>query len=300
MRPHECSKRLRGAPASIQAVDDGPRLESRLFGPLRDALRLAVPSDRAIRSSVSLLLNLSGPLAIAWFVATTVVNAVDRHALRSCSHIGSEVSEGQPSFTYTDATAAVARICGLVGIQASLKHRCPGAIFRRPNLSSCGSVDDEGISPRAATTTSVSGAKMAHGDGGGLAAVAAADPHDCSADALLRRSDSRQQPERFAGEVDQPCCVRVSAANLCDVFTHDAAATACVSTSEARRDDRVVRSAVTAAVPCSCGTFRSRADTAVRRDHRQAAESLSDEIEDLRHTISLAKTASMCFRGVAA
>ena len=68
------------------------------------------------------------PATIPRFVITVVVNAVKCHTVRTSAHIQKECLKRTPSFTDSDASTAVTRVCCSERIQTPLSHREPRSI----------------------------------------------------------------------------------------------------------------------------------------------------------------------------
>lgn len=95
-------------------------------GPLRHALGLPIESDVAVAPSVSRLLNIGGPVAVAWLIAATVVPPVNgMPAGRPQPHVGKECGKISPSLTDGDTAAAVVGPPLELRIGAPLDHLTP-------------------------------------------------------------------------------------------------------------------------------------------------------------------------------
>jgi hypothetical protein len=82
--------------------------------------------------SVLFLLFARGPSAIFRAVIAVIVNALNRHAFRSRSHIGQERIEGLlPTFADGNAATAISVIVGKGRIAASVSHCLPRFVLGR-------------------------------------------------------------------------------------------------------------------------------------------------------------------------
>jgi hypothetical protein len=79
---------------------------------------------------VLLLLFASGPLAIAGFVVSVVVDALDRVLrTRPESHVNREILVSVPAFANSDSAPSVSGVTAVVRIETSLPHVEPRAVF---------------------------------------------------------------------------------------------------------------------------------------------------------------------------
>ena len=102
-------------------------------GQLGDCHDVSVPSHSNVSARVECLVGIRGPSAILRRVRTVVVDAVNRVLQRrSRSHVGVERGVVVPALADGNASAAVARIFVMLGIQASLPHRQPRRVFNTP------------------------------------------------------------------------------------------------------------------------------------------------------------------------
>ena len=70
------------------------------------------------------------PSAVAWFVISVAVDAVESLTVRPVAHARVEVFEVEPLFTDSDAPAAVEWIAAMARIEATLLHAAPRTISR--------------------------------------------------------------------------------------------------------------------------------------------------------------------------
>src|SRR4030095_16090807 len=75
--------------------------------------------------AVVLLTLLVKPAAIARFVVPVCVNPVQRQTGRRLAHVGEKTRKLPPPLTHQNATPAIDRIFGSVGISAALDHIRP-------------------------------------------------------------------------------------------------------------------------------------------------------------------------------
>lgn len=113
--------------AAVQCRGWNPQV----FGPLGQRSRLTPVGDSPIHSGVVVLLDARRPATVAWLVVPVVVNPVNRHPDRALSHVGEEVLEYLPAFTYPDASVTVDGGRGPSG-SAPPSHRLPDPVGRRP------------------------------------------------------------------------------------------------------------------------------------------------------------------------
>ena len=141
---------------------------------------------------ISLLFRRS-PTAIAGFVRTVVVDAVERQSKRRIAHVGIEVFKYEPSFTDCDAATAVVFPVFVVWIGAASEHFRPSIIRCRFALSRGLSVflaaSAKNIEFVASTADRVSGSQVANHNDARRSASAEALPAGIS---HLRGEDAQR------------------------------------------------------------------------------------------------------------
>ncbi len=108
---------------------DGVSTDAQLARPLGDRQAFTAPLNPVRQGAVAILLEGVRPLAIAWRVSLRVIDAVNRVAVRSWSHVGVEVGEVSPAVVHGQSFAAVARKQYGGRIAAALNHARPNAVF---------------------------------------------------------------------------------------------------------------------------------------------------------------------------
>jgi hypothetical protein len=92
----------------------------------KSALIISSPSGRTLIFS---LLARRNPAAIFLTVATTIIDAVERHAGWGLSHVSKKILELKPSRVFDgNASPAIARPASVLGIDAPLDHFSPSAV----------------------------------------------------------------------------------------------------------------------------------------------------------------------------
>lgn len=81
-------------------------------------------------TSIFVLFLSACPLAVAGGVSLVVVYPFDCVSRRSVAHVRKEIVKRIPAFAYRYSSTAVATICGMVTVVASLSHGCPNWIQR--------------------------------------------------------------------------------------------------------------------------------------------------------------------------
>jgi len=85
----------------------------------------------AVPTGVVRLLNAGRPSTVAEFVIAVVVDALQREAGRSRSHVEHEIAKRSPSLANRDPSATVAAVRWVARILAALTHTFPTLICRR-------------------------------------------------------------------------------------------------------------------------------------------------------------------------
>jgi hypothetical protein len=116
------------------------RANADAFCPIRKTHVLSVVLNHPNTATISHLLMLQSPDAIIWPIAAVVVNSFDAMRVAgSWSHVGQESFKGiEPLITNVDTASAIVRIRSVIGIVASLHHRCPDFVFGRSGLTVSG------------------------------------------------------------------------------------------------------------------------------------------------------------------
>lgn len=171
-------------PSATQSRVQGGGGNAYFLAPGGDAHGFAVVRQQSVLSCVASLLYAGGPAAICRFIASAVVNTINRVAVAwAWPHIFVKGFKRRPPFAHRDATSPVTVIGWVSDIAATLAHRFPNAVFRCPAKSVRGVRGDDGIpleasaTPRRATANiaslnSANGTALAHANPLGVAAVA--------------------------------------------------------------------------------------------------------------------------------
>lgn len=136
------------------------------------------------------LLNIVRPSTIFWRVRPIVVNTLNRMLWRwSLPHIGVEVFKGvEPAFAHDDASPAVTRIRGNVGISATRLDVRPTAILRRVDHAVCSIGNACGFAYKAAAASSMSTTQVSTRCDNLGSAVTNAAPHSATRSVTMRIS----------------------------------------------------------------------------------------------------------------
>ena len=165
------------------------------FGPVRQAHRLSVMCQHAIRSLIARLLCRCRPTTIFLFVVAVIVNSFN--AVLSGwanSHIGKEVFKRHPAFAHCNSTPTIPGVVAITMIAASFTHSCPRIPFRRPRHSVAGTC---ALSALGASTTS----KIGSDNWLLRSAFAAAEPFDRPAIIVRMKLKNRPFPKCLASQV---------------------------------------------------------------------------------------------------
>lgn len=119
---------LAHAQSATNAMKQGRDVNVEPLCPLTHAERFAIKFQHPIRSYVSSLLLGRCPPTIPGFVVAVVVDAVDRHADRSFTHVRQEVREVAPPLAHNDALSAVSIPAPGIWVVAPSNHRLPCAV----------------------------------------------------------------------------------------------------------------------------------------------------------------------------
>lgn len=121
---------LKGPSATETAVQCTPA-QPGAVAPVLLTKRDAVQGEQSRARGVAHLLRECRPLAVAWLVASVVVDALQRQAGRALAHISDEVLERQPSLADGNASCSVV-LKGMVALGSTARnHRAPNLVFER-------------------------------------------------------------------------------------------------------------------------------------------------------------------------
>lgn len=144
-----CRQGALDGPSARQAMFDGGATQSSSLDPHTNRKPLAIELQQVIRRSkcriaVAFVIGLflkRGPTAILGCVWSVIVNAIERQAVRTRSHVFQELCEvGAPVFAHVDTTAAVVLIVLVRWIFAAIFRCRPNHIFERSSPFGRGAV----------------------------------------------------------------------------------------------------------------------------------------------------------------
>lgn len=159
--------------------------------------------------SVAGLLDWGRPSAVAGFVVSVIVNAVNGRVRRSLAHVVSEVFVGEPSFADRDPAPTIAGEVVDARISAAFSHRLPGSERPCYRADSGRSVTREllgsalrcCLSLQTTTTRGIAVGQAASGRECFGAAGTQAAPHHAVPSAPASRFDSRQATECHTSQI---------------------------------------------------------------------------------------------------
>jgi len=124
-------QRLLDAPPSIQSISQGLPRKADFNRPFHGRHYSTVVREQPIATHVADLLRFRRPTAITWFVASVIVDAVQRIKRRwARTHICVETFELIPFIADTNTSSTVAVVSAGAWVRASLAHAHPGLVFR--------------------------------------------------------------------------------------------------------------------------------------------------------------------------
>ena len=170
-----CDQNASDGPSTLQPLEYDHARYSGTFRPFRDTHARAAKLKNYICSCVSRLLFLCCPSAVAGFIVTVVVDAINRQFARwPFSHIGQEVLKLTPPIAHANAPSAIVLVCPIGAAIADVKHSTPRVPSRRKRHSVCAILGPP--NPRASTGRSVSVVEILHNNVNQRATVAYTRP----------------------------------------------------------------------------------------------------------------------------
>lgn len=165
--------------ATANALNDCGGGQARAFRPVGNAESFAEVGKPMVATEIAKLLHASCPAAIAWFVISVVVFAVNAVlGRRTIPHVGIEVGKRVPPSPANANAATAVPPKGFVGLTvAAINHVCPRPVFGRisESMRSMQAARDLGR-PVAAAACCVPRAKVMRRNGCFLSAFAQAKP----------------------------------------------------------------------------------------------------------------------------
>ena len=141
------------------------------------------------------------PAAIAGFVISVIVDAIEEHAVRRLAHIRQKVLEALPALADFDAAAAVVLEPLMRGVRAALFHLCPALVGRRAPASMDSDAGAQFFTMKTAAARRQPGGHRRHGDNLLDAAIAPNKPHSSMEFIHMREANDRQSTEALAGDI---------------------------------------------------------------------------------------------------
>jgi hypothetical protein len=125
-------KHLLQRQATLRSNDDGIGLDPSSLGKVCGDVLFTFYRDLARPSLVALLLFLACPATVLRAIALTIVNAVQRIAIRPLAHVSNEVVKPNlwqlPSLTNSNASAAIILILLRARIATAFNHAAPNCV----------------------------------------------------------------------------------------------------------------------------------------------------------------------------
>lgn len=141
-------------PASVEAVGDCAARDAGDLAPHVSGFGAAFEGDETSSGSVPLLFETGGPLAVARFVSSVVVDSLDAHLGGwSCPHVGEEVGKrAAPPIADGDSSTTVPFEVRMLGVRASANDAFPDGVFGREVHAVRSNRSGTPFGPQAATT----------------------------------------------------------------------------------------------------------------------------------------------------
>lgn len=192
------SQRSLHAPSKPEPVAQDFMWNTDPVSPICNAQSGVVQRQHPVCSQVALLLFTCGPLAVVRAIAAAVVDALNRVAVWSVTHVGNKQREVSPSLTDRYSSSAVTMVFGAMWVMASVKESCPNI-----KESVAGpTMRDEVVAPAASATSNVAAQQVATCHVRLIATVAATQPNDLAIASTLSRSNGNQISKCLPCNVD--------------------------------------------------------------------------------------------------
>lgn len=136
-------------PTTMKPPIKGNAANPENFGPPSDSVGFTLKGEPVIILSVSTLLHLGGPAAIAGLIVAIIIDTVQCHTFWSFAHIRKKVLKFIPANAESNTTAPIARIAYIIGVQNSLVHRVPSFV----GAAACHSMSCIAVVHQASTGT---------------------------------------------------------------------------------------------------------------------------------------------------
>ncbi len=190
------SQHLLDTPARLQSAVQGNKANACFLRPFHQTHCPSVVRNQMICTLISGLLLWGGPAAVARFVITVVVNAVNgMFRRRLWPHVSKEIDEGlQPAVAHYNIAPTIPVVAAITRVAASFTHSCPRIPFRRPRHSVAGTCAPSTL---GASTTS----KIGSDNWLLRSAFAAAEPFDRPAIIVRMKLKNRPFPKCLASQV---------------------------------------------------------------------------------------------------
>lgn len=122
---------FRNAPSVSQAVINRVSLHSESSGPFRYTQGLTLECDRPEPRTAAILRLLArrSPSAVLFAIRAVVVDSVQAVSHWTRTHIFVEIGKAGPAFANRYASTAVAMVCGILLVTASIREATPSAVF---------------------------------------------------------------------------------------------------------------------------------------------------------------------------
>lgn len=136
------SYRVLSAPASGESLRYDVRSYTHALRPINKQFSFTESGDVSVRPLVSVLLMLSGPATVIWFVVAVIVDSVQRvFARRFATHVRNKIFYGDaPPVADGYPSAAVVFVVFISRFVAPIKHAVIGYVLRCKLTASCKSV----------------------------------------------------------------------------------------------------------------------------------------------------------------
>jgi hypothetical protein len=161
-------------------------------------------------SLIKPLFMVGRPAAVTRLIVTVVVDAIQRHVIRTFAHVSEKVAEAVwslPPFTYLDAAPAIGLPEFVLGVRASCSHPTPSLPHCRPLADLSVPVTKVSLtSPlvhQAAARLYSSVTNMAALDDFLGAAIASAKPQNMLAGVVASLSNNRQAAKALVCQIDE-------------------------------------------------------------------------------------------------
>ncbi len=113
----------------VQPATDSGRLQTKIFGPLRNRLRLALERQNPVRALVVHLLKTSRPSAISRFIVPVIVDTVNRMLPAwALTHVSKKARKFFPLRAVVNAATAVVNPFMVFRVAASGFHIAPAVV----------------------------------------------------------------------------------------------------------------------------------------------------------------------------